>query len=335
MEFKKYNSIENSYREKEIEKIREAINRTEMFVVSEKIDGCNLSLISNGSDVQVAKRSCVMNGEAKIYNSDIILEKYKNNVLEMANYFKEYYNAKQIQIFGEHFGGMFEGKTEKGYAKIQNRVEYIPFTDFIVFDILVTFMENNEEKTTFLNWNKINCVCKHYGFKVAPELFKGTFEECLEYPNTFNSKIPEIYGLKSPEKNIAEGVVIKPIVDLRLRNGSRIILKNKNDKFKEKGKSKIQKIKVQLNDTEKEFLNELTKYFEVSRIQSVLSKGDVKLDWKQFGKLSGLFFKDALEDFIKDNEKFTELDKDIQKAIKKEAQNVANDFIRDFMKKHI
>ena len=329
MEFTKYNSIENSYREKEINEIRENIDENTIFTVTEKCDGSNFSFISDGNNVIVAKRTSVLNN-ASLFDSDIMYENYKDNVLKLARYLKNQ-NINEVQIFGEHFGGLYNGKTDKGYSKIQKRVQYIPYTDFIVFDILVT--QNNNKY--FLNWDEVKELATKFGFKVVPELFRGTFEECLKYPNLFNTKIPEMYGLEPIEDNIAEGVVIKPLEDLRLKNGSRIIIKNKNDKFKEKGRGKLQKVQVQLNKEEKEILNEMTKYFEISRIQSVLSKGDVKLDWKQFGKLSGLFFKDALEDFIKDNPKFNELDKGIQKAIKKEAQKIANDYIRDFMKKHL
>ena len=114
-----------------------------------------------------------------------------------------------------------------------------------------------------------------------------------------------------------------------------LFLKNKNNKFKEKGKVKKSKIQINLTPEEEKWVDEISRYFEVSRIQSVLSKGDAKLEWKQFGKLSGLFFKDALEDFIKDNPNFIELEKGQRKSIQKFAQNRANEFIRDFMKNHI
>ena len=51
------------------------------------------------------------------------------------------------------------------------------------------------------------------------------FEECLKYSNLFQTKIPEMYGLEPIENNIAEGVVIKPVKDLRFGNGQRVILK--------------------------------------------------------------------------------------------------------------
>jgi len=341
MKFTKYSSIENSYREKEIESIYIAgfaVKDIE-WVVTEKIHGCNFSFISDGDDVQVAKRTAVLteNELQNFFDADIMLEKYKDKVLKLTQFLQEVYKVSEVQIFGEHFGGTYNGETEKGYTRIQKEVEYIPFTDFMVFDILITFKEAREEKKLFLEWDFVKELAENFGFKVVPELCRGTFEECFKYPNLFQTKIPEMYELEDIEGNIAEGVVIKPIKDLKFRSGKRVILKNKNDKFKEKGRVKKSKIKnpINLTSEEEKWVDEITKYFEASRIQSVLSKGDVQLNWKQFGKLSGLFFKDALEDFIKDNSEFNDLDKNQRKLIKRFAKNRANEFIRDFMKKHL
>ena len=337
MKFKKYSSIENSYREKEIEKIVTngfASDDIE-YIVTEKVHGTHLSLLSDRNDVKVAKRTSILNDAelSKFYDADIMYDKYKDNIKELAKYIIDKYDANEVQIFGEHFGGIYNDETEKGYSKIQKEVQYIPFTDFIVFDILL----KNNYKDVFMNWDEVKNLSNKFGLKIVPELFRGTFEEALEYPNEFITKVPELYGLEPIEGNICEGVVIKPLKDLRLPTGDRVILKNKNDKFKEKGKVKKSKNKAvkTLTDDEKRRVQEITRYFEENRIQNVLSKGDVKLDWKQFGKLSGLFFKDALEDFIKDNPEFNELDKGTKKLIQRYAQVEAQDFVREFMKKHI
>ena len=337
MEFKKYSSIENSYRQKEVERIitNGFATKTQPYVVTEKIHGTNLSFLSDGNDVKVAKRTSILNDDelSKFYDADIMLEKYGENVKELAKYVIDMYDVSEIQVFGEHFGGVYNGETEKGYTRIQKEVHYIPFTDFMVFDILVKYKDNE----VFMHWDKVRALCNKFGLKVVPELFRGTFEQCLEYSNEFITKIPEMYGLEPIEGNICEGVVIKPLQDLRFASGERVILKNKNDKFKEKGKVKKPKGNkvINLTDEERKWVDEISRYFEENRIQNVLSKGDVKLDWKQFGKLAGLFFKDAWEDFLKDNSEFKELDKKSKKLIQKFSQAEAQNFVREFMKKHI
>ena len=336
MKFKKYASIENSYREKEVDYIISCglAKKDIEWVVTEKIDGSNFSFISDGKEVKVAKRSGIIEENENFYDADFMLEQYKQNVFELTKYIMEKYDAEWVQIFGEHFGGLYNGETEKGFTKIQNRVHYCPFTDFIVFDIYYKKTLGLHHFTKAINWDDVKELAKKFNFKAVLELFRGTFDECLSYSNTFTTKIPEMYGLLTIENNIAEGVVIKPVEPLMFGNGKRVILKNKNDKFKEKGRVKRTKKEINLTPEEEKWVDEISKYFEENRIQSVLSKGEVKLDWKQFGKLVGLFFKDALDDFVKDNPQYQELDKKERKVIQKNANNRASEFIREFMKKH-
>ena len=47
--FKKYNSIENTYREKEVEQIYLHGYDKETYVVQEKVHGANFSFITNGN----------------------------------------------------------------------------------------------------------------------------------------------------------------------------------------------------------------------------------------------------------------------------------------------
>jgi len=338
LEFKKYSEIENTYRQKEIERIYKNgfANKNIEYVVTEKVHGSNFSFITDGKEVLVAKRTSVLSEEEidKFFNAKLMLKKYRENVISLFNeMFAGNEENKIIQIFGEHFGGIYGNVTEKGHVRVQKEVHYAPFNDFIIFDIRVKILNT----AFYLSWNKVKQLAQNNGFKIVPELFRGTFEEALNYPNNFITKVPELYGLEPIEGNIAEGTVIKPIENLYFRTGERVILKNKNDKFKEKGK--IKKTKGSKNITLKpeyeKWVDEISKYFEVNRINTLLSKGDVKLDWKQFGKISGLFFQDALKDFLKDNSKFENINKKDRKLIQKYAQNRASEFIRNYMKKNI
>ena len=117
MEFKKYDSIENSYREKVIEKIYQHGfgNKDIEWVVTEKIHGTNFGFISDGNNVQVFKRTSILteNEISKFFDADIMLEKYKNEVLKLTEYLQNIYNVLEVQIYGEHFGGIYNGRTEK------------------------------------------------------------------------------------------------------------------------------------------------------------------------------------------------------------------------------
>ena len=106
------------------------------------------------------------------------------------------------------------------------------------------------------------------------------------------------------EGNTAEGFVIRPRWDERyLANGSRVIIKSKNSKFKENGAKKVKvKSNPNLSDSEKELGEKLTTYFSENRISNLFSKHAAITSWKEFPKFAGLLFQDAVEDFNKDED---------------------------------
>jgi hypothetical protein len=69
-------------------------------------------------------------------------------------------------------------------------------------------------------------------------------------------------GLPPIENNIVEGTVIKPLIPLFENNGSRIILKNKNDKFSEKTGKRPATVRPQIELTEEgeKYFNDLVEY---------------------------------------------------------------------------
>lgn len=86
-------------------------------------------------------------------------------------------------------------------------------------------------------------------FFYAKPLFIGTLQEVLKFPNTFETTLPKLFGHPSNQKNIAEGLVLKPIKNVCLSCGKRLILKNKPEntqKSKTQEKKKLQKFFIQL-----------------------------------------------------------------------------------------
>jgi len=339
MQFTKYSSIENSYREAEVEKILNNVDPNTTFVVTEKIHGTNLSFLVSEDGIQVAKRTSIISDNEKFYNADLMLEKYRDSFTKLFSFLKSQYNSIQsIQVYGEHFGGHYNGESDKGFKKIQQEVQYIPFTDFIVFDIGINQIIDGEEVRKYLNWDQLKIYAQNFSFKHVPELFRGSFEDCLNYDNQYITKVPELYNLEPIENNITEGNVIKTLEDIRIgKNQERVILKNKNDKFKEKGKVKSKNKNTNITEEQRKWVDEITRYFEKNRLNAVFSKGEVQKDWKQFGKIAGLFFKDAFEDFLKDNPEFlTQIDdKKVRKLIQNLAQNEASKFVREILKREV
>ena len=112
---------------------------------------------------------------------------------------------------------------------IQKGVFYAPDHEFYGFDIYVFTNDGGY----YLSVDHAEGLFESEGFFYAKPLFKGTLDECLAYPNEFQSKIAEWLGYPALEDNICEGIVIRPVTPHYLRTGSRALIKSKNARFAE------------------------------------------------------------------------------------------------------
>ena len=318
--FKKYSSIENSYRKEFLEKIKEQGYWNETYVVQEKVHGSNLSFwTSDGIDFISAKRTGILTSDEIFYNYKQVLEDIKPNLQGIWKDLKaDFPDLKEMAIFGEVFGGNYphpEVVKDKTAVKVQKGVFYSPKNMFYAYDIMI-----NGEK--YLDVDYINKLFKKHGLVYAKTLFSGSLEECLKYPNDFDSVIPGQLGLPEIKPNICEGVVIRPKKHLKLYNNTRVILKNKNEKWSEtiKPKRKIKKPE-KLPDNIVKLQEAILNYVTENRLNNVISKiGEVSI--KDFGPVIAMFNKDIIEDFTKDYHSEMEL------LDKKEAKLVTKSFMR-------
>ena len=118
-----------------------------------------------------------------------------------------------------------------------------------------------------------------------------------------------------------------------LNSGSRVILKNKNEKWAEKVRSRKHQPPLDPLSPDAEMLvAAMEDYVTENRLNNVISKiGTV--EWKDFGKVIGLFSRDVMEDFEKDHgDLFSTLEKKEQKRITKGLSNLATPLVREHMK---
>ena len=332
MEFKKYNSIENSYNTEFLEKIKEENLELLEYVVQEKVHGANCCFVTDGKIVNLAKRTGFIETDEKFYNYEELLDRYTDKVVGMFHQLKKVYpETENILIYGEMFGGRYPHPDVKNDPKImciQKGVFYCPKHEFYAFDLYI----KGNEGGRYLSVNEANIFFESADFLYAKTLFQGTLEECLKYPNDFQSLIAQWLGLPAIEDNICEGIVIKPEKPVYLRNGSRLLLKSKNSKFAEKKSVK----KRQPTAEEPLYSKELTdllpvteEYVTENRLNNVVSKiGELSLP-ADLGKLIGLFSKDIQEDFMKEHSaKYVMLEKSEQKILNKHINKQASDIIK-------
>lgn len=332
MRFARYSSIENSYREKTLNYIRElGLTHPDNgdWVVLEKVHGANFSiwvkLVAGGPTIKYAKRSGFL-GEGGFFNYHNVVGELQENISEIVD---QIYTTKgsytdYVVLCGELAGGTYphpEIAKSKDAKKVQDGVYYSPDNFFYMFDIKVDGQLVDHDEFTEL--------AEQGGVTYAKELFRGSFNDCLEYPNDGVSTIPERdFGLPPIDGNIMEGVVIKPTKPLFLPDGSRVILKNKNNKFSEVDKEKKVKAEVKLSDTEQELLSEFMSLITENRLKNVISK-EGEFTTKDFGKLLGLLVHDAYMDFCKDHSDALEsLEKPRRKLIQKVINKAAGNLIR-------
>ena len=108
-------------------------------------------------------------------------------------------------------------------------------------------------KKTYLDVKEANSLFEKYKILHAKTLFSGTMDDCLKYPNLFESTIPALLGLPEIKPNICEGVVIRTSTYQFFMEDDdliRLIIKNKNSKWEENPKShiKIKKTKEGKNE---------------------------------------------------------------------------------------
>lgn len=331
MIFKKYNSIENAYQTKMIDQIKMQGFGHDIFIVQEKVHGANLSFFTDGKEIKMAKRTDFIEKDDKFYNAHQILERYRNNILELFQKVKNIHpEIETVIIYGELFGGGYKHKNVepvKDSIKVQNGVDYASYNEFYAFDIKLNGI-------TYMEVEIANSIFEETGFFYAKTLFQGILEEALRFTNTFNTYIPSWLGLPEIEDNVCEGTIIKPIKTRYFGNGARVIIKNKNDKWIEKSKMVIKKDRqakeqVKLSENAQWIWDEIQKYVTENRLNNVLSKIG-EFEPKMIGKVIGAFNQDVLEDFKKDFlDAFTTIEKEEVKRICKKLNTLVIETIKD------
>ncbi|MFW9608304.1 MAG: hypothetical protein ACMV14_07695, partial [Prevotella sp.] len=164
-------------------------------------------------------------------------------------------------------------------------------------------------------------------------LFEGTLDECLRFSNEFPTTIPSLFGLPDIDNNICEGVVIRPITPMYLRNGDRVLIKNKNERFAEKKsirkRNKMLEVPIEQSPELISLIDEISQFVTENRLANVVSHiGEVHVP-KDFGKIMGLFAKDALEDFMKEySEDYLNLEKTEQKMLNKALNQMSIELVK-------
>lgn len=271
MGFKKYGSIENSYKSKAVSIAEVSLERglDTLCQVTEKVHGANFSFHVKDGVVRVARRNGFCDGG--FFDSYEVIKRYKGAVLSMAAVAE----CQEVIIYGELAG---DG--------IQREVAYGE-KDFYVFDIEVC--------GNLLPTATVKYLCDEFGLTHTPVLFDNiSLREALELDVEFKSLI-----LETDKDNFTEGIVIKPCVPRFASSGSRIVFKKKSKAFGEVKAHREPRVVADISQADNELIDSAASYVTTARLSNVLSKEGVPTT-KEFPKIAGLLLKDVLQDFAED-----------------------------------
>jgi Rnl2 family RNA ligase len=282
--FRKYHSIENSYRDKflqySLDQYPELQNA--VYIITEKVDGSCIQLVFEPNKVRkVASRNRVLKeGEDFFGILDVLKTEAIFDFSRRLDAFADKTN-QTINLYGELYG-----------PGIQRRVDYGSERSIAFFDVAI----NGDllPAGLFLQFMDLHA----YGQFTVPVLgVISGLQSALEFDVNLLSELKKVEG------NIIEGVVIKPRDKVyRMHCGSIFYLKKKGERFAEKE----QRVKVPRQ--QKEYRPEVIQMHEAflglindNRLKSIFSKEGEIQEPKQIGKYIKLIIEDAKEEFWKDN----------------------------------
>ncbi len=190
--------IEGSFSDPEVEYLKD-----NQWVFTEKVDGTNIRVMWNGEAVVFGGKTDNAQIPVKLlYSLQALFEGTVKRQL-----FKEVFtDATEVCLYGEGYGASIQ----KGGGNYK-----VDGTDFVLFDIKIGNM--------WLQRADVEDIASKFGIKIVPVIGKGTIAEAIEMTKKgFNSQWGEF---------IAEGIVLRPEVELQTRRGNRIITKIKHKDF--------------------------------------------------------------------------------------------------------
>jgi Rnl2 family RNA ligase len=344
MEFIKYPSIINVCQQSSIDYVYTEGLNVGAWVVQEKVHGSNLSFwVDAFGSVRVAKRSGFIGPDENFHKANEALEAHTEPMRKLFKVIKELtsssgkdYSAAFVAVYGEIFGGYYshpDVPKVTGYKAVQNGVMYSPFLHFVAFDVLIGLRDG---RLHYLDTNRAERVLREVGIRPSRTLFVGTMEDAFRYQNDFQSRLPGQLGLPSPENNVCEGVVIRPLETRFFANGKRVIFKNKNDKYKEReAKSKKRTAFIEsLSPEIKGICDELASYVTENRFLNVLSKLG-EFDFYKIGMYIHYLVKDVFDEAFLDTDlkkRYGELDRATQSVVNKSLDKLSSKTVKDYMR---
>lgn len=187
--------IEGDFRNETVEFLKDL-----PWQFSEKIDGTNIQIRWDGHKVWYGGRTERASIPSHLMNK--LIELFGSNDTEQL--FEQKFGETEVILYGEGYG-----------AKIQRGESYRKDASFILFDVLIG--------NIWLKRESVEDIARAFGIDVVPIVLIGTLQDAVDFVKTH------------PKSTIGtanmEGVVGRPMVELKDRTGKRVIVKVKVKDF--------------------------------------------------------------------------------------------------------
>lgn len=128
--------------------------------------------------------------------------------------FEQRFSGFSVVVYGEAYGGRQQGMSHTYGQELR----------FIVFDIQINDL--------WLNVPKMDKVATDLGFEVVPWVKLSTDIEILNAERDKPSEVAVRRGMGHDK--MREGIVVRPIEEMTMNNGERVMAKHKGEKFSER-----------------------------------------------------------------------------------------------------
>lgn len=188
--------IEGEFRDKFVEYLASL-----KWIFTEKVDGTNVSIEWDGHEVTIHGRTERAQLPRPLLDR---LEEFKS--IEVEELFEQKFGERHVILYGEGYGG-----------KIQKNKAYGEHEDFILFDVYLP------DSDLWLDRESVEEIAKAFGVKVVPVIMTGTIDAAVKYVK------------QKPCSHLGdltmEGLVGRPVIEMKDKQGKRIIVKVKVKDF--------------------------------------------------------------------------------------------------------
>jgi Rnl2 family RNA ligase len=195
------------------------------WVATEKIHGAQFVVATNGDEIAFGKRKAWLSSDEPFFGWQALRSELDVSVRAL---FELLGRGGTLYVYGELFGGQHPSAPPlPGMSAVQTGIWYSPSLHFFAFDLLL--VDGEDER--FLAHRELEHVAADAGLHVAPILGRGSRGELMRLPVRFETRVPELLGVEPLANNFAEGLVLKP--DLEIEATRRPIVKRKIPEFDE------------------------------------------------------------------------------------------------------